>query len=113
MAEELVLTDPVVEPEKVTAKYKVIELLTSTEAGINNPHGSDPGLVTIKVKDNLEVTLTHSYRGKAALDMIKWLNTANFSVNSMHKKILQRLTADGVIPPGTVTGTPDPPTGTF
>jgi hypothetical protein len=37
------------------------------------------------------------------------MNTANFSVNSMQKRVLQKLTNDGKLPPGMITGTPDVP----
>jgi hypothetical protein len=110
--EELVLTDPVVEPEKVSHTYRVISLTLEHEstaaAGLPVPPGFEPGLVLIQLKDNLGVPFTHRYTGQQALDYIKFINTANFTTKSLHKRILERLSTDGVLP-GTVTGTPDPP----
>jgi len=112
--EELVLTDPVVVPEVVTNKFRVTSLTLDYEslAGpiVVPPAVPESGLVLVNLKDNNGKIVSHSYTGKVATDMMKWMNTADFSVNSMHKRILQKLSADGILP-GTVTGTPDPPTG--
>jgi hypothetical protein len=103
--EELILTDPVIEPEKVSTKYRVVSFTMNLEA---QPMLTlEPGLVAIELKDNLGVPFTHVYTGATATTMIKQLNTANLSVKSMHKRILEKLSTDGVLP-GTVTGTPDP-----
>jgi hypothetical protein len=105
--EELVLTDPVVEPEKVTHTYKVIVLTLNWDIVTNLVTG-EKGLVSLDRRDNLGQPCRHQYTGQEAIDLMKWMNTANFSVNSMHKRILQKLTNDGVLV-GTVTGTPDTP----
>jgi hypothetical protein len=59
---------------------------------------SNTGALVSKVYDNSTTptgaTLLHT------------LNTANFSVNSLVKGIFIRLIADGVIPAGSVSGTP-------
>lgn len=94
--EELVLTEPVT---ATRAKYKVISLTFD----LNHPSG---GLVGIRLEDNLGVPFFHSYDGQAAKDYIKFVNTANFTTKSLHKRILERLSTEGVIP-GTVTGAPD------
>jgi hypothetical protein len=104
--EELVLTEPVVIPEKVTDTYKVIVLTLNWDV-IVNPTTGEKGLVSIDLKDNLGNPFHHQYTGQEALDMMKWMNTADFSTNSMHRRILQKLSNDGVLP-GTVTGAPDP-----
>ena len=109
--EELVLTDPVVEPEKITSRFKVVSFTMDLEhpnPGIP-PTPGEPGLVDIWVKDNYDKRYNHRYTGNQATNMIKQLNTANLTTKSMHKRILEKLSADGVLP-GTVTGTPDPPT---
>ena len=105
--EELVLTDPVVEPEKVTSKFRVVSLLMNHDTVGSTP-GSEPGLMVITLRDNFDKFYTHQYTGQQAIDYIKFINTANFTTKSMHKRILERLSADGVLP-GTVTGAPDPP----
>jgi len=60
----------------------------------------------VTLESNLGTLLSHEYHGNEATDLMKWMNTANFSTTSMHKRILQKLSSDGVIY-GTVTGTPD------
>jgi len=110
MAEQLELTDPIVTPPKVTSTYTVVVLTTDRET-VSLPT-TEPGLVLVTVKDNLGVRSTFTYTGAQAIDMIKWMNTANFSVNSMQKRVLQKLSSDGYLP-GTVTGTPEPPPADF
>lgn len=102
--EELILTDPVVIPEKVTSKYKVITLSMNIETII--PPSLEPGLLQIHLKDNNGAMSTYIYTGKAATDYIKFINTANFTTKSLHKRILEKLSTDGFLP-GTVTGAPD------
>jgi hypothetical protein len=105
--EELILTEPVVVPGTTTSKYRVIVLTLDLEA-VLDPTGA-PGYIGITLKDNLEVRSTYSYKGDEAISLMKFLNTANLSVKSLHKRILEKLSTDGFLP-GTVTGTPDPPT---
>ena len=106
MAEELVLTDPIVITEKVVNKYRVSSLnMCIDEAQIP---GMPPGYIIINLKNNYDVPSQYVYSGDEAIDFIKWMNTANFTVNSMQKRVLQKLSNDGHLP-GTVTGTPEPP----
>lgn len=113
MAEELILTDPVTKPAETTTKYRVMAINMDIEM-MNFPTSNPPtpvpnGLIDIRLKDDIGKYLTHQYRGDEAINLMKVLNTANLTTKSMHKRILEKLSADGVIP-GTVTGTPDPPT---
>ena len=101
--EELILTSPVVTPSTTTSKYHVVSLTLDTEAG---NRGSAPGLISIRLKDNLGALSSYKYEGQQAIDMIKVLNTANLTTKSMHKRALERLSADGFLP-GTVQGQPD------
>jgi hypothetical protein len=113
--EELILTDPEVKPEEIKNTYKVASLTLDHEAVPVAPPPPElpvPGLVRIVLRDNLGGTFTHQYTGKTATDFIKYINTANFTTKSLHKRILERLSTDGVLP-GTVQGTPDPPVGVF
>lgn len=48
-----------------------------------------------------------SYEGSIATTLMTQLNKANLSTQSLQSRILQRLAADGKLPSGTVTGTPD------
>lgn len=102
--EELILTDPVTEPETTKSSYRVIALYMNYEA--LSPTDINPGIVTIQLKDNLGGFFTHEYTGQIAIDYMKFINTANFSTTSMNKRILQRLSNEGVLS-GTVTGAPD------
>lgn len=107
--EELELTDPIVVPEQVTAKYRVVSLLLNMEV-VALPT-SAPGLIVIDLRDNNDQRLSFRYEGAAATDMIKFLNTANLTTKSMHKRVLEKLNNDGLLP-GTVVGTPDPASDT-
>jgi hypothetical protein len=114
MAEEYVLTDPIVIPAQSTTKYRVVVLTLNFEA-ITTPWdqtapGSKPGLIMIDLRDDLGQLSHYQYVGDEAIDLMKFLNTANLTIKSMHKRILEKLTTDGLLPPGTVAGTPDPPT---
>lgn len=116
MAEELVLVDPVVPPPlPPTTKYKVVGLNNDMET-VTPPADLPPppevpvmetGSVNIRVKDDTGKYTLCQYIGAEAIDLIKWMNTANFSVNSMQKRILQKLVADGKLPPGTIQGVPE------
>ena len=108
--EELVLTDPVVEPEKVTSKFRVIALMLNNDTVTSSQlPGIEPGQVVITLRDNFDKQYTHQYLGQQAMDYIKFINTANFSTKSLHKRILERLSTEGKLP-GTVVGAPDPAT---
>jgi hypothetical protein len=104
MAEYLELTNPKVTPEVVTSKYRVIGLILNW---LPAPAPVAVCFVQVKLQDEHGAPFEHRYDGQVAIDLIKWLNTANFSTNSMHKRILQKLSTDGVLP-GTVAGAPDP-----
>lgn len=111
MAEELVLTDPIVTPPKVTDTYRIVELTMSREIVVPSTATTPnrPGAVYIAVRDNHDGRSVFAYAGDDAIDMIKWINTANFTTHSLNKRLLQKLSNDGHLP-GTVTGTPEPPT---
>lgn len=106
MAEYLALTDPKITPEVVTSKYRVVTLRFHAPPA---PAPVEHSAVDLTLIDEHGGTFEHRYTGQEALDLIKGMNTANFSTGaSMHKRILQKLSNDGVLP-GTVSGTPDPP----
>jgi hypothetical protein len=107
--EELQLTDPVVVPATTTNKYHVISFTMDMEAQTvpGTGTGTEPGLVMVNLRDNNNMRTSYRYTGKQATDMIKFLNTANCSTKSMHKRILEQLSKDGLLT-GTVVGTPDP-----
>jgi hypothetical protein len=47
------------------------------------------------------------YTGADAVTLIRALNKANLSTQSMDNRIMARLLADGKLPSGTVSGSPD------
>lgn len=49
---------------------------------------------------------THGFTGLQAWNLIKQLNTANLTVTSLEKRILNKLITDGVIA-GTISGLPE------
>jgi hypothetical protein len=119
MAEELILTDPIVPPTPAsTTKYRVSSFTMDLETVMATttlpppppavPPTPEPGLVTVKLKDDAGNYSFYQYTGKLATNMIKQLNTANLTTKSMQRRILEKLSADGFIP-GTVAGTPEAP----
>jgi len=65
--------------------------------------------VSFNVSDNNGNVIGKTYDASTTptgATVIHSLNTGNFTVTSMTKTILQRLATDGVIPPGSVSGTP-------
>lgn len=107
MAEEYTLTTPETKPAVTNNAYKV-QMAHFDWAG---------GECLFRLKGQNEELIITGYGGQMAtqaerdeaIKMMKSLNTANLSTKSMHKRILEKLSADGKIPPGTTTGTPDPP----
>lgn len=110
MAEELDLTTPVVE-SKTTDIYSVVMIMmNSDEPIISGPLAQPPGMVQINIKDNNGLITSQSFSGTLAQDMIRFINTADFTTRSLEKRILEKLNAMGVLV-GTVTGTPEVPSG--
>lgn len=62
--------------------------------------------IKILLNGNNGHKISHSYEGITALNLLRYVNTANFSTNSLHKQLMNRLITDGVIS-GTITGVPD------
>lgn len=61
--------------------------------------------IDITLRDNTGETQTHTYSGAEATNLMRTLNTANLTTNSLHKRTLTKLIADGKLA-GTITGTP-------
>lgn len=107
MAEEYTLTTPETTPAVHNAAYKV-QMLQFDWAG---------GHWLARLKGQNDEVIVTGYGGPGstqaerddAVKMMKQLNTANLTTKSLHKRVLEKLSADGKIPPGTTTGTPDPP----
>ena len=84
---------PVRPPAKT--HYRIVRLTLDWEAAC----------IDIVLKDNTGGTQTHTYSGAEATTLMRGLNTANLTANSLHKRTLTRLIADGKLA-GTVSGTP-------
>ena len=97
MAEKLSLTSPITLAAPTTSDYSVRSIYL----------GRDEQVIRVAVRDNNHVVTTHVYEGAEATTLMTALNTANLSIISLQKRILNRLAADGKLPAGTVTGTPD------
>lgn len=104
MVEQLDLTTPI-PATAATNDYEVEELYL--RRGRVNGAG---GRVEIQLVANNGDVLHHIYRDEkgetVASDLMRALNKADLSTNSLHKRILDRLVADGVLD-GTVSGAPD------
>ena len=61
--------------------------------------------IDITLRDNAGGTITATYSGQEATDMMLILNTANLTTNSLHKRTLTKLINDGKLV-GTISGTP-------
>ena len=114
MPEELILDEPSVIPEVVTNSYRVASMTFDTEFMSTPPAtpGEPPaapqaGMVDIRLRDNNGGAKSHRYLGNEAMAMIRSLNTANLSTKSLQKRVLEKLSRDGIIT-GTVAGEPDP-----
>jgi hypothetical protein len=108
MAEEYTLTTPETTPAVTNAAYKVEMLHFDWVAGT----------IGVRLKGQNGELIHTGYGGPMAtqaekdeaIQMMRSLNTANLTTKSLHKRVLERLSTDGKIPPGTTTGTPDPVT---
>ena len=94
--EELVLTDPVVTETK-KEKFRIVRL----DINVESPN------IVIHLRDNNNAPHSHTYIEQEGKDIIKLINTGNFTVKSLNKRLLEKLSADGVLP-GTVVGAPEP-----
>lgn len=107
MAEEYALTNPEVKPEVVTTKYRIVLVTFNWEAG---------HIIIHLIKENAPERVYCEYGGPMATEaerdeatkMMRNLNTANLTTKSMNKRMMEKLAADGKLPPGTITGVPDP-----
>ena len=94
MAETIRVTTPAV-PETYT-DYQVMYLELDWEL---------PRIV-IRLRAPDDKRIAHNYTGATALTLMRGLNVANLSTVSLHRRVVNRLIADGVIS-GAVSGVPD------
>ena len=95
MAELLTLDTPIVPPTRTT--YKVTLLVLDWLAKV----------IQIRLRGSDGVEVYAEYSGDAATALMTILNSANLSVKSLQRRILEKLAADGKLPAGTVSGTPE------
>ena len=96
MAEEVVLTNAEVQPQKTTTGYKVVRLNMDVEKRV---------LLTALRGTNGELK-EFTYTDQEALDLINAVSKANLTVKSLPRRIMEKLIADGHLT-GAVSGTPD------
>ena len=92
--EQLDLATPIT--GSAITSYKVLQITL----------GTTPPVIDWTVVDNTGKTLSGSYNGPLAVTLLSQINTGNFTVTSLQKKIILQLQADGKLGAGTVTGTP-------
>jgi hypothetical protein len=94
MAEAITLTTPAV--AAVSHDYQVVYLELDWERA----------RIVIRLLGPDGKRLGHNYQGATALTLMRGLNTANLSLKSLQRRVLERLVADGVLS-GTINGVPD------
>jgi hypothetical protein len=107
--ENLALTTPVVTPEVVvpaSTKNSVAVAAVTMDLVAVDAIAGEPGILYIVVKDDSQALTSFTYSGAVAVTMIQTLNVADCTTKSMHKRILEKLVADGKLPAGTVEGAP-------
>lgn len=93
--EQLDLTTPLTTPN--VTYYRVTRVYMDFPAAF----------IKIDLVDTNSRELTHTYTNSTATTFMVALNKANLSVKSLHRRIIERLQADGVLPAGTISGSPD------
>jgi len=96
MSETLTLTAPEITPAITTSDYKVALLHLDVE-------GAQIG---IHLRGTNGERKEFRYDGAEATALLHALNTANLSIKSLQRRILEKLIADGKLL-GTVSGVPD------
>ena len=94
--EQLDLTAPLPPQGTTVINYRVIELV------MNWPNAH----VGVTLSDQEGGTVHCTYDGAEAAALMLTHNTANLTNNSLHKRAINKLEADGKLPAGTITGTP-------
>lgn len=63
--------------------------------------------IRIEVRDEDGRVTPFVYSGATATTLMNQLNTVDLSTQSLHRRIINRLVADGFLPAGSITGSPD------
>jgi hypothetical protein len=96
MAEQISLTTPEIKPQIATTFYRVVVLRFDWRI-------SEIGITLEGEHAELR---SFGYEGDEAKQLMTALNKANLSTKSLHRRVIERLIADGKLV-GTPTGTPD------
>ena len=91
--EQVDLAVPVIPPSITSWRVSLLHLDwpgAQIQIGLLGPNGETAG---------------HVYSGLDAMNLMTALNTANLSVKSLHRRVMERLIADGRLL-GTISGTP-------
>ena len=113
--ETVVLTGPTPTPVSVVASLRLCHLHWDT-----NADGTSASLfVSLCALDNLGrcyrnqagscTEVSESFEAGQATAIFNILNTANLSANSLTKRVIQKMQADGSLGAGTISGTPGVP----
>jgi hypothetical protein len=92
--EKITLAAPEVTPAITTTDYQLASLLLDLEAS----------RIVVTLKGTNGERRQVIYEDAAAT--LKALNTANLTVKSLHRRVMEKLIADGKVA-GTIAGTPD------
>lgn len=95
MAEKIDLTTPFQPDPSSATDLTVVKVVLDWEGA---------GLHITLAKDNVRKHV--SYNGSEATALMVALNKANLATKSLHRRILERLQADGYVS-GTISGSPD------
>lgn len=102
MSETYTLTTPIVPVEPMTTSYYLVRFVVERA-----PVARLSVLIQSNAGDRIEVRYSDDAGGTTAATLISNLNTANLSTKSLQRRLFDRLAADGYLPAGAVTGTPD------
>lgn len=94
MAEQLDLTTPIAKPS--VAAYTIASLFLDWLGS----------RIVISIIGSDGTGFVAEYSGAAAVTLMTALNSANLSVKSLYRRILEKLVLDGKLPAGSVSGTP-------
>ncbi len=94
MAEVVTLTTPITPPARTG--YTFCRLVLDLEAQVVQ--------AVVRGTDGVEVH--GEWAGATAVGLMTTLNTANLTTNSLVKRVFTKMASDGLIPVGTVSGTP-------
>ena len=109
MAEEIIFTTPQTVGDLINQKsvdrLKVAAISFNRQAS----HEARGTVVLAILLEHPATGVTHNvvYEGAEALNYARFINTGDFSVKSLHTRILEKMLADGKLPAGTIAGNPD------